>query len=151
MNNQVPSTNYHFPPDDESQLQYKQFRSTQQEHMAQPPFFRPQIPPQQPQFTPFPNPPGQVFTTNEDSGGSNGLAIAGFTLSLIGMILWLIPVVGIILPIIGLVFSALGRRSKTQRALATAGLILSIIALVLAGLFLLWWFLLIIRPPYYYR
>lgn len=64
-----------------------------------------------------------------DQGG--GLAIAGLVLGIISMIAWLLPICGGLTSIIGIVLSALGRRSVSHRTMATVGLVLSIIALVL--------------------
>jgi len=75
----------------------------------------------------------------------NRLAIAGVVLGMISMFTWLytfpalgIPGIGFILgiilfaiPILGIILSALGLSSPTRRDMATVGLVLSIISLVL--------------------
>ncbi len=75
----------------------------------------------------------------------NRLAIAGVVFGMISMFTWLytfpalgIPGIGFILgiilfaiPILGIILSALGRSSSTRRDMATVGLVLSIISLVL--------------------
>lgn len=74
----------------------------------------------------------------------NGLGTAGFVLGLVGMIFSFIPIIGVVawpLVILGLVFSALGyARTRSGRAtnkgLAIAGVILSIIGLVFCVLYL---------------
>ena len=75
----------------------------------------------------------------------NGSAVAGFVCGLIGLItslfLWFLVIPGI-LDILGIVFGIRGRRHAAQGArqggLATAGLVLGIVGLVL---FSLWWLL----------
>lgn len=71
--------------------------------------------------------------------GSNGLAVAGFTLGLLGLLGSFIPVVNIgaiILAVIGLVLAGIGlARAKTVRAgkgLAIAGIVLGALAIVIA-------------------
>jgi hypothetical protein len=70
-----------------------------------------------------------------------GKATAGLVLGIIGLTVWLIPFVGafssIVCSIIGIVLSAQGRRSPTGATMATAGLILSIIALVMVPILLI--------------
>ncbi|WP_406639061.1 DUF4190 domain-containing protein [Amycolatopsis sp. WGS_07] len=69
----------------------------------------------------------------------NGLGTAGFVLGLVGLIFSFIPIIGIIawpLVILGIIFSALGfartRSGKaTNKGLSIAGLVLSVIGLVL--------------------
>ena len=75
----------------------------------------------------------------------NGSGVAGFVLGLLGLIfsifIWffLFPIV---LDVLGIVFSIRGRRAAAAGArhggLATAGLVLAIIGLVI---FVLWWIL----------
>jgi hypothetical protein len=62
----------------------------------------------------------------------SGMALAGMILGIISLFAWLIAFVGIITSVVGLILSALGRRSPSRRGMATAGLVMSIIALVLA-------------------
>lgn len=62
---------------------------------------------------------------------SMGFAIAGLVLGIIAIVSSWYPVCGLPLPIIGIVMSALGRRSVSYRTMATVGLVLSIIALVI--------------------
>jgi hypothetical protein len=77
---------------------------------------------------------------------SNGVAVAGFVCGLIGAIFSIIPLFVFIFPgildILGIVFGIRGRRNAAagarQGGLATAGLILGIIGLLL---FILWWVL----------
>ena len=68
----------------------------------------------------------------------NGLAVAGFVTGLLGLILSLIPILfyaGIVLDVVGIVLGAMGRsRAKEpgvpHRGLATAGIVLGVVGLV---------------------
>ncbi|SFO35918.1 DUF4190 domain-containing protein [Amycolatopsis rubida] len=70
----------------------------------------------------------------------NGLGTAGFVLGLVGLIFSFIPIIGVVawpLVILGIIFSALGfaraRSGKaTNKGLSIAGLVLSVIGLVIA-------------------
>ncbi len=73
--------------------------------------------------------PQQPMPQNDQGSGQ---ALAGLVLSIISMIAWLFPLAGVPLAILGIIFSALGRRSFSRKTMATVGLVLSIIALVLA-------------------
>ena len=86
-----------------------------------------------------PNPyapyPGVGVTLSQLEPG-RGQAVAGLVLGIIGLLAWLIPLLGLPVSIVGIVLSALGRRSVSRRTMATIGLVLSIISLVLTiGLF----------------
>lgn len=91
-------------------------------------------PPPQPGYAPVA--PGAAYPgygvpmAPPEKGG--GLAIAGLVLGIISMIAWLIPLFGIPISIVGIILAALGRRSISRRTLATVGLVLSIVAIVLA-------------------
>ena len=84
-----------------------------------------------------PNPPQQSNTQP-----SNGLGTTGFVLGLIGLLFSFIPVIGVIawpLVILGIIFSAIGisKASKgraTNKGLAIAGLVVSIIGIVMCVL-----------------
>ena len=52
-------------------------------------------------------------------------------LGIIGMFAWLIPLFGLPISVVGIIMAALGRRSVSRRKMATIGLVLSIIALIL--------------------
>jgi hypothetical protein len=90
-----------------------------------------------PQSAPMPpqaDPPSQL-----PGKGSNGLATAGFVLSLLGLLSSWIPllnVVGIILAILGAILAAVGlaksKRAGTGKGLAIAGLVLGVAAVVVA-------------------
>jgi hypothetical protein len=66
--------------------------------------------------------PGQVDRT--------GRATASLVLGIVGLIAWLIPLIGFPVTITGLVMGFQGQHSS-KKAVATAGIVLSIIALVL--------------------
>jgi hypothetical protein len=143
MSDQPP----YYPPDPEWQNnqqsgygQYGPGGSSQPPTQYQPPYS------QQPSYSPYAQPPpyGQqgyvppnayvvppygVPTRAPDSG--TGFAIAGLVLGIIAIISSWYPICGLPLPILGIVMSALGRRSVTNRTMATVGLVLSIIALVI--------------------
>jgi heme/copper-type cytochrome/quinol oxidase subunit 2 len=69
---------------------------------------------------------------------SNGLGTAGFVVGLIGLLFSFLPVIGVIawpLVILGVIFSAIGiaranKGAATNKGLAIAGLVLSVIGLV---------------------
>lgn len=61
-----------------------------------------------------------------------GQAIAGMILGIIGLCLFWYPIFSFPLSIVGLILSILGRRSVTRKGMATAGIVLSSITLVLA-------------------
>ncbi len=65
---------------------------------------------------------------------TNGAAVAALVIGIISMIAWLLPIAGIPLSIVGIVYGNRGRRLFTNRAMATTGLVLCIIALVLAAI-----------------
>lgn len=56
-------------------------------------------------------------------------ALTGFVLGLCSIMAWVIPLIGFPVTVIGIIFSALGLNSN-RRALAIAGLVLSIIFFV---------------------
>ncbi len=61
---------------------------------------------------------------------TSGLAIASLVLGLLGLIAWLLPIVGFPVIIVGLVLGIIGR-SKGGKGIATAGIIICIITLML--------------------
>ena len=80
-----------------------------------------------------PNPYGAMAQqyAPRTSDSRNGFAIAGLVLGIISILSSWYPFCGLPLPILGIVMSALGRRSSSYRTMATVGLILSIIAIVI--------------------
>lgn len=73
---------------------------------------------------------GQTITINQVGRKSNGLGVAGFILSIIALFSGWLPVVGWIGWFLGLLFSFIGIFKK-PRGFAIAGLIISLIGLVL--------------------
>lgn len=98
--------------------------------------WQPVAPPDQSAAPPPGPPPGYsvyaVLPVVRQGGG--GRAIASFVLGLIALLNWLIPpILGLPIAIVGLVLGVTSRDSP-RRGLATAGIVLSIIGLVLAVL-----------------
>ena len=58
-------------------------------------------------------------------------AVTGMVLGLVSIVAWLLPLIGYPVSICGIVFSAKGLKSETGKSKATAGLVLSIIFLIL--------------------
>jgi hypothetical protein len=73
---------------------------------------------------------GPTIIINQQSSKSNGLGTAGFVLALLGLIFWWVPVLGWVLLGLGFLFSFIGV-FKAPRGLAIAGLILSLIDIVI--------------------
>ena len=60
------------------------------------------------------------------------MAIAALVLGIIGLVAWLIPILGLPITIVGLIMGVNGRRKNPeQKGMATAGMIMSIIGLIL--------------------
>lgn len=74
--------------------------------------------------------PKQTVIIQSSVSRSNGLGTAGFVLALIALFLGWIPVLGWIVWLLGLIFSACGV-SKVPRGLAIAGLVISLIGVIL--------------------
>jgi hypothetical protein len=89
-----------------------------------------------------PNPPQQLVAKP-----SNGLGTAGFVVGTIGLVFSFIPLIGVVawpLVILGIIFSAvgIGKASKgraTNTGLAIAGLVVSIVGLVICILWVAVW------------
>lgn len=73
------------------------------------------------------NPKQAVESTEETA---NKKAQSGFILGLVGIIAWFIPLFGYPVTICGIVFSSKGLHSKEKKGMAVAGLVLSIIFLI---------------------
>ena len=61
---------------------------------------------------------------------NNGKATAGLVLGLVSIIAWILPLIGYPVTICGIIFSAKGLKSETGKGKAIAGLVLSIIFLI---------------------
>jgi hypothetical protein len=84
---------------------------------------------------------GQTIIINQQKNQSNGAGIAGFILALISLFIGWVPILGWLFWFLGLVLSFIGIFRK-PRGLAIAGLIISLLGLILllfifAGLALL--------------
>ncbi|MFQ9502833.1 MAG: hypothetical protein ACLR1G_01335 [Alistipes indistinctus] len=80
-----------------------------------------------------------TIIVNQPVPKSNGMGTAGFVLALLALFLGWVPVVGWILWVLGLIFSCVGV-FRTPKGLAIAGLIISLLGVILllfvfAGLF----------------
>lgn len=74
--------------------------------------------------------PAQTVIVNQVEKKSNGMGTAGFVLALIALFLGWVPIVGWLVWILGLIFSFIGV-FKTPKGLAIAGLIISLIGIIL--------------------
>jgi len=72
---------------------------------------------------------GEINIPEENKTDKN--AMAGFILGLVSIIAWFIPLFGYPVTICGIIFSAKGLSSSLNKSKATAGLILSIIFLII--------------------
>ena len=73
----------------------------------------------------------------QPAGGKKGIAIAGLVLGVIGLVFMCIPLfqwIGMIAGLIGLILSIIGKKQGAG-GVATAGLVCSIIALILSTIF----------------
>lgn len=67
---------------------------------------------------------------------SNGLGVAGFVVSLCGLVLCWVPFLDLVLGVTGLILSAFGMK-RLPKGLATAGLVIGIIATVISIIMLI--------------
>lgn len=86
-----------------------------------------------PQPGQYPQPGGyaQPYPAPAAPQQGGGLAIAALVLGIISLIAWLLPICGFPVAIVGLILGFIGRRSPARRGMATAGIVLNIIGLVL--------------------
>jgi hypothetical protein len=73
---------------------------------------------------------GQTIIINQPANKGNGVGTAGFVLAIISVFLGWVPVLGWILWILGLILSFVGV-FKTPKGLAIAGLVISLLDLIL--------------------
>jgi hypothetical protein len=76
----------------------------------------------------------QVINVHTHEKESNGMGVAGFVLALISLFLSWVPMIGGILFLLGLIFSFIGVFRK-PKGLAIAGLIISLITLIIMIIF----------------
>lgn len=74
--------------------------------------------------------PKQTVIVNQIEKKSNGLGTAGFVLALISLFFGWIPLFGWLIWVLGLIFSFIGI-FKSPRGLAIAGLVISLIGVIL--------------------
>jgi len=82
-------------------------------------------------FQPYP----QEEPVNDPNAGK-GLAVASLVMGILALVnmFWMVP--GIIFGILGIIFAAIAKKKGNTSGMGTAGLIMSIIGLVLSGIFL---------------
>lgn len=92
----------------------------------------PQYPGQQYPMNQYPGPqyPGGQYQPVPQSN-VNGFGIAGFSLAILGVIFCWVPFLNFICWFLGLVFSIVGMCVKKSKALAIAGLIISLVDLII--------------------
>lgn len=90
------------------------------------------------QIPPYPPTDGssQDYQSLQDSGG-DGNAVASLTLGIVSMFAWFCPMIGLPVSILGIVFGSISRK-KRPGAMALAGIILSIIGLMLSLVNAIW-------------
>ena len=104
----------------------------QQESIVYTEAYQPPQPLPIPVYAPIYATPPLDFVVVSPPDRHKGIAIAGFVLGLISLIGFVLPCgMGVILPCVGITFSALGMNSTQCRGQAIAGLILSILGLLL--------------------
>ncbi|MDR1342796.1 MAG: hypothetical protein LBK18_06025 [Prevotellaceae bacterium] len=74
---------------------------------------------------------GQTIIINQPTSTSNGVGIAGFVLALVALLLGWVPVLGWILWALGLILSFVGVLLKKPKGLAIAGLVVSVVGIIL--------------------
>jgi len=77
-----------------------------------------------------PNSTKQTIIINQDKKQTNGIGTAGFALAIIAIFISCIPILGQIVWLLGLIFSFIGV-FKSPRGLSIAGLIISLIGIIL--------------------
>lgn len=83
----------------------------------------------------FENEKQKVLNGSLENKNSNDkkstLGLIGFILGLVSIIAWYIPLIGFPVTICGIIFSSMGMKSQTNKGKSIAGLVLSIIFLVI--------------------
>jgi hypothetical protein len=131
QNNQQPSYGQYEPENASQPHTYDQPPYSQQPLYSQEPFAAQPLPYGQQGYAPpsaYGAPPYEVPIRAPDN---TRFAILGLVLGIIAILSSWYPICGLPLPILGIVISALGRRSLSIGPMATVGLVLSIIALVI--------------------
>ncbi len=82
---------------------------------------------------PYRAPVGSIHTRTSATREGGGKAVASLVLGLVSIITWLIPIIGLPTTITGLVLGMKGMKSD-RKGIAIAGVVLSSIFLVMAGL-----------------
>lgn len=95
------------------------------------PYEQPSVSYQQP-VNAYGQQPVYMYVPVQVNEPGRGQAVAGMVLGIIGLCVFWYPIFSLPLSVIGLILSILGRRSVTRRGMATAGIVLSSITLVLA-------------------
>ena len=85
-------------------------------------------PPPSPSQQMYPPPNPYVPVAPPEPG--RALAIAGLIVGIISLFTWL-PFLGFPISIVGIILSAIGQRSVSRKGMAVAGLVLSIVTLIL--------------------
>lgn len=98
-----------------------------------PPGYQAQQPYYPPANTPGMYPQGGFIGYVAQPTQANGPGIASLVLGIIGVLTFWFPFVGLTVSIVGLVLATVGMKRIDGKGLAIAGLVLSIIALVLSG------------------
>jgi FtsH-binding integral membrane protein len=79
----------------------------------------------------------------ERKPGPPGLAIAGFVVGVVGLLICWLPIAGLIVGLVGLALSFVGQRQAQEKdapaGLATAGIICSILAVLVGIVFTVLW------------
>lgn len=81
-----------------------------------------------------------MLIIKKTKGGDEKMGVASLVLGIISLVLCFIPgtsLIGLILSLIGVILGAMGRKVPEKAGIATGGMVCSIIALVLCGI---WFF-----------
>jgi len=118
--------------------QQPSYQPTPQPAPYQPPMQQPYPPVQTPGYGPQYGQQGaypgasMAYGVPQQADPRKGFAIAGLVLGIVSLVLFWVFYLGIPVAIVGVIMSVLGRRSTQNRTMATVGLVLSIVAIVLS-------------------